>query len=100
MSDLPTLITAATAFLVPAGGAGAFVWRKVEARFKDLDRKLEICEQRDRNGHSRRETYIAIIELLWREVDRLDPASRTLKRCKHLIDDLKKEAKAAGKATP
>ena len=86
--------------LAPVGTACAFVWRKVEARFKELDRKLERCEQRDRNSQNRSALHVAIIELLWREVDRLDPASRTLKRCKHLIDDLKKEAKAAGEAKP
>jgi hypothetical protein len=88
------------AVLTPVGGAAAFVWNKVEKRFRELDRKLEKCEQRDRNSQSRREKHVAIIELLWREVDRLDPSSRALRRARHLIDDLKKEAKTAGENTP
>ena len=97
MSELATLIGAATGFAVPVGAGVTFVWRKVEARFKEQDRKLAICEARDRDSQSRREKHLAIIELLWREVDRLDPKSRALNRCKHLIDDLKKDTKAEGK---
>ena len=91
---------ATIALCTPLGGGIAFIWRKVEVRFKEMDRKLEKCEQRDRNSQSRREKHLAIIELLWREVDRLDPTSRALKRCKHLVDELKKETQAAGEITP
>lgn len=92
--------TATAALLGPSGAAIAFVWNKVDKWVKGINEKLEACERRDRNSQSRREKHLAIIELLWREVDRLDPTSRALKRCKHLVDELKKETQAAGENTP
>lgn len=85
--------------LAPAGTAAAFVWRKIEARFKAMERKLDACERHRDEDQDRREKHVAIIELLWQEVDRIDPDSRTLKRCKHLLDQLKRLTREAGEVS-
>jgi hypothetical protein len=81
--------------LAAIGSAGTFIWRQIEKRFAAMEKKLAVCEDRDRNSQARREKHLSVIEVLWGEVDRLDPESRVLKRCKHLLDELKSDVKQA-----
>lgn len=75
--------------LAPLGAAGAFIWNKIEARFKLIDAKLDECEVRERESLERRGVQLTAIELLWSEVKRLAPDSTILLRVKKLLDDLK-----------
>lgn len=72
------------------GAAGAFVWKRLEARFVDIEEKLDKCEERDRQHHERRGILTAVIELLWAEVRRQTPTSPVLQRADKLMNDLKK----------
>ena len=87
---------ATIALCAPLGTLGAFVWRQIEKRFRVMERKLAVCEERDRDSQARREKHVAVIEVLWREVDRIDPESRALKRCKHLLDEWRRDIERAG----
>lgn len=75
--------------LAPLGAAGAFIWNKIEKRFKEIDAKLDECEDRERDSLERRAVQLTVIELLWQEVKRHAPASDVLQRAKKLLDDLK-----------
>lgn len=87
MSDLAALATTLTAAL---GAAGAFVWKRLEKRFVEIEHKLDKCEERDRAHHERRGILTAVIELLWAEVRRQAPTSPVLQRADKLMNDLKK----------
>ncbi len=87
---------ATLALVTPLGAAATFIWRQIEKRFAAMEKKLSVCEERDRNSQARREKHVAVIEVLWREVDRIDPDSRALKRCKHLLDEWRREIDRAG----
>ena len=71
------------------GAAGALIWNKIDARFKEIDNKLDECETRERDSLDRRAVQLTVIELLWQEVKRTVPASDVLQRAKKLLDGLK-----------
>jgi hypothetical protein len=79
---------AAVTFLAPLGGAIAFVWSKVEARFAAIEAKLEACQEREDASLKGRGVLIAVTELLWQEVKRIAPRSPTLTRSRRLLDEI------------
>ena len=83
------IITASVAALVPLGGGVAFVWNKVEQRFKHIEAQLDECHKRETDSHERRGAQITVIELLWQELMRVAPDAPVLKQAKKLLDDLK-----------
>lgn len=87
MTDWVALAATITAAL---GGAGAFVWKRLEKRFVDIEHKLDKCEERDRAHQERRGILTAVIELLWSEVRRTSESSPVLQRADKLMNDLKK----------
>lgn len=100
MSDIPAIIAAIAGALVPVGGAVAFVWNKIESRFRTIEGLLDECQERERahqqreHGHQeRRGVHLTVIELLWQEVAGHNPQARGLQRAKRLLDDLKTKAK-------
>lgn len=90
MSDLPAIITAATALVGLGGGAVRFIWNKIEKRFVSIETELGKCEVRERESQERRAVQLTAIELLWSEVKRFAPESHVLVRVKRLLDDLKR----------
>jgi len=111
MSDLAAIITALTGLLIALGGGARWLWNKIEARavareadveerIKAVEAKVAECEQRETAGRAREEAakersaaQVTVIELLWREVERLSPeGSKVLKRAHQLLTDLKKDA--------
>lgn len=86
---LAEIITAGTVMAGTLGGGVAFVWSKVEDRFKRIEQALADCQKRETVAHSRRATHLTVIELLWQELQRLAPDSPTFARSKRLLDDLK-----------
>ena len=87
--DLAALITAGVGVLGAIGGTARFVWNKVEARFDKIEVALARCEERDRQHLERRGVQLTVIEMMWRELERLDPGSHVLGRVKRLLDGLK-----------
>lgn len=87
--SLGEIITGGVGLLTAIGTAGAFIWNKIEGRFKEIDAKLDECEARERDSLDRRAVQLTVIELLWQEVKRHAPASGVLERAKKLLDDLK-----------
>jgi hypothetical protein len=95
MSEASEVITAVVAACSVAGGliggAVAFVWGKVEKRFKEIETQLLACQSREDEGHERRANQLIVIELLWQEIKRLAPPGPVpvLVRARRLLDDLK-----------
>lgn len=90
MSDIAALITA---IVTPLGGAIAFVWIKLEARFKSIEERLEECRLREIESQRRSTVKLTVIELLWQEIERSTPDNAVLRRAKRLLDGLKREQK-------
>lgn len=100
MTDWPATIGAIAGALVPAGGGIAFVWNKIEARFRKIEGQLDECHTRERQHQARehehqerRAVQLTVIELLWQEVSRLAPETNVLVRAKRLLDGLKDKAR-------
>lgn len=91
MEHLPAIITALVALLTALGGAGRFVWLRIEKRFVAIEAELAECKARELVSHERRAKHLIVIELLWREVERLSRKgdNEVLTRAKHLLDELK-----------
>jgi hypothetical protein len=89
MSGAAEVIGAITGFLIPVGGGIAFIWNKVERRFRHLETKVDACEKRERESRERRGVQLTVIELLWQELVRHVPESPVFTRAKKLLDDLK-----------
>lgn len=84
------LILALTGILSAIGGGIAFIWNKVEKRFSRIETELEHCRKRETSERQINSVRLAVIELLWQEVERLAPeGSRVLARAKSLLDNLK-----------
>ena len=83
------IITASGIALGTIGGGVAFIWNKVEQRFKHIEAQLDECQKRETDSHERRGAQITVIELLWQELMRVAPDAPVLKRAKKLLDDLK-----------
>jgi hypothetical protein len=84
------IIAAVVPTLTVLGGAGAFVWNKLEKRFGRIEQELDNCHQRERRAQQQHAVHIAVIELMWREIERFGEASApTLRRVKKLLDDMK-----------
>lgn len=91
--DIAAIVMAITGLLGLAGAGIRFLWNKIEARFAVIDGKLAECEKRESAGKDRSASHVAVIELLWGEVERLSPeGSRAIVRAGKLLSDLKKEA--------
>lgn len=87
MSDLAAIITATTGLLVALGAALKFLWNKLEARFTAIEQRGQECEERS-------SVQTIVIELLWREVERLLPdGSPVLARAQKLLSDLKESGR-------
>lgn len=99
MGTIPDIAAAAVTLLVTLGGAARFIWTKIERKFGQQQQKLDhmqeqldACKSREVRDVERRGVQLTVIELLWRELERLDMGSAALTRAKHLLDDLKKIA--------
>jgi len=90
MSIASDIIAIAVPAITAVGGAAAFVWNKLEKRFERIEKELDSCQSRERRAQQQHAVHIAVIELMWREIERLgDSAAPTLRRVKRLLDDLK-----------
>lgn len=89
MGQITEIVTAGVAASGAIGAAIAFVWAKIEKRFGEIDAQLKECHQRENETQKHRALHLAVIELLWQEVERLAPDAKILKRAKSLLDDLK-----------
>ena len=88
-AEIITSLAGSGGVLVAVGGAGRFVWNKIEARFKTIEGELQQCRRREVQSQQRRGIQIAVIELLWLKVKEFDPTAAVLARAKHLLDELK-----------
>lgn len=89
MSAASEIITALVAAIIPIGGGSAFVWNKLERRFREIEDRLEECHAREIESQQRRAVQLTVIELLWQELKRHAPEAPVLKRAKRLLDDLR-----------
>lgn len=94
MTDVPALITAGTLAASTIGGGFVWVVTWAQKRFERVEKKLSECERRERRQGTINGVQLAVIEMLWREVERIgDGASAAvLKRSEKLLDDLKKRS--------
>lgn len=84
-------IVAGTAALGSIGGGIAWLWDKIDKRFREIEAKLAACEEREGAGLVRRERMLTAIELMWQEIERVAPGSVVLLRVKKLLADLKQQ---------
>lgn len=82
MSDISEAVQAGVAVATCLGGAIAFLWGKVERMNRRVKSDLEACEDA-------RNTQLVVIEIFWRELERLAPKSKTLQRAGHLLAEMK-----------
>lgn len=87
-------LVAAAPIMTLSGGAVAWLWSKIEKRFKRIEEELEKCRQRELHALERRGTHLTVIELLWNEIKRLAPDAEVLDRAQHLLERLKKGGQA------
>lgn len=96
---LQTAVTL-TPTLGVCGGGIAWVWNQVKTRIAEIKaehakaiEKIEVeaerCEARERRSTERHAILVTVIELLWRAVERHDPAAPELKRGDVLMDRYK-----------
>ena len=90
-TDTIAAIAGSGGALVPIGAGVAWIWNKIERRFKSIEAKLLSCEARETVSHERRQVHVTVIELLWQELARFtgEKPNRTMNRAKKLLDDLK-----------
>lgn len=89
MSEAASIISAIAMVLAPVGGGGAFVWKRLEARFKAIEAKLEACEDRERRSQNSRGRQWTIIQLLLNAIERVDPPDPAVTRAKELLQELR-----------
>ena len=91
MSDLTDLVTVVVSASSVAGGGIIWLWAKVESRFKEIELKLQACEDRENEAHERRGKHLIVIEMLFLEVKRLTAGqpSAVLNRAKALLKELR-----------
>lgn len=82
MSDLSEAVQAGVAVATALGGAIAWLWGRVEKMNRRVQADLAACEDA-------RHTQLIVIEIFWRELERLSPRSAALKRGGKLLDELK-----------
>lgn len=90
--DVPATVGAFVAAATPLGAAIGWLWGKVEKRFAGIEEKLALCEKREGRCAERAARQLTVIELLWNALELANPADRALKRSKHLLDELKRDA--------
>lgn len=93
--ELITAIAGSGGAMVTIGGGVAWIWNKIESRFKAIEDDLDRCRVREEASVKRRAVHVSVIEILWQALERHEePAnSKPLARAKHLLDDLKQMAK-------
>lgn len=89
MTATSEIITALVAAIIPIGGGFAFVWNKLERRFREIEVKLDECHAREIESQARRADQLTLIELLLQELRRHAPEAYVLKRAQRLLDDLR-----------
>lgn len=82
MTALTEAIQAGVAVAGCLGGGIAFLWARVERMGKRVKADLDACEDA-------RNTQLIVIEIFWRELERLSPRSSALKRGGKLLEELK-----------
>lgn len=83
MSALTETIQAGVAVATCLGSAIAFLWQRVERMSREVRADLDACEDA-------RNTQLIVIEIFWRELDRISPRSSALKRGGKLLEELKR----------
>ncbi len=102
-AEVITAVAGGGGFLLPAGGAIAFIWNKIEkravareakneTRFARIEGDLAECRRREEESQQRRAIQLTVIELLWAKVKEFDPSAPVLERAKHLLDELKQKS--------
>lgn len=82
---LTEAIQAGVAVATCLGGAIGFLWRRVERMSARVRADLDDCEDA-------RNTQLIVIEIFWRELERISPRSAALKRGGKLLEELKQRA--------
>ena len=89
---------AAVGVSLPTAGAGiAWIWNRIDKRFRAIDLELEKCRDREVESIERRGIQLAVIELLWAELVRIAPQTPVLTRGKKLLDQLKDQVEGKPK---
>lgn len=83
MTDLPGAIEAGVSVATALGGAIGFLWVRLERMNRRVTADLEACDDA-------RQTQLIVIEIFWRELERLAPRNAALKRGGKLLEELKR----------
>lgn len=83
--------------LPTVGGGIAWIWNRIDKRFRAIDLELENCRNREVESIERRGVQLAVIELLWAELMRIAPQTPVLARGKKLLDQLKDQVEGKGR---
>lgn len=89
MSALVEAIGAMSAAMVPAGGGIAFLWNKIEARFKKLEDEQAATEQHLEACRRGGALKLTAIELLYLELRNVTPTSWVLDKVNELLTEAK-----------
>lgn len=90
MSGATDMITALTAAMVPAGGAIAFLWNKIERRFAKLEGEQEVTELHLEACRRAGALKLTVIELLFQELRRVSPESWLLDRASDMLKEARR----------
>ncbi len=90
MSDMVAIITAGAAALGTLGGAGKYIWDKVEKRFTAIEAELKSCRENETTSQERRSLLLRAHELVCHELATLFPGAWSLTRAAELLQEAKK----------
>ena len=96
MSALSEALIASVGVLTTIGLAGKFVWREIskkfdrqDARFKEIEKQLRLCQERESRHAEERVGFLLVIDLLVSELRRVRPKSAVLMQARRLLDGMK-----------
>jgi len=92
--DIPAPIIAVTGILTPLGAAIAYLWAKVESRFKAIEKQLAECERRDLRNTRALTLYETALTVVMDELERHNAASPALAQARKLLHQLSEKATA------
>lgn len=86
MSDVVVAVLSGGS-LATTGAGIAFVWNKIEARFRSIEEQQRQCERRDRRNQQRIGLLKSVVEILLAKVQDLAPHAPVLSRARELLND-------------
>ncbi|MGN6124373.1 MAG: hypothetical protein ACTHOJ_15635 [Sphingomonas oligoaromativorans] len=85
--DIPATITACGGALTTIGGACAWIWRKIEHRFREIESKLAECKEQHQHAHSLAEKLWTCVQIMVQELEAHGSSSPALAIVRRILRD-------------